>query len=696
MKLSSRFHSLSCAALALLLLAPSVSTASISDDSLALTCERIPDLLRAYLQKHVRFHALNGELRMRAVDSYLKRIDPSKTLLLRAEADTLRTTLAGTFHDVRSGKCASLIELDADIVQRYRNMEGEVRAMLADESYAVDPSVMLVIDPEKRGYPETPAERSELYAKLVHFQISNYLSSDMELAEAKEKLTHRYELMTRRATERDAEDVYASFLDAFATALDPHSNYMSAEVLEDFQIGMGLSLEGIGVALSYRDGYSVVERIIPGGAADELDVLEPKDKIIAVAQKDGEFVDVIDMNLRDVVRLIRGKRGTKVHLTVLRQGEQTERLKVTIVRDKINLEDGAAKLRFEDVNVEGKKYKLAVLELPSFYGGQNASERQSSDDMRSLLKQAKAEKADGLLLDLWRNGGGLLPNSVEIAGFFIDEGSVVAVQDEFAKLSVLEDPDDAIVWDGPMVVLQSRASASASEIVAGAMKDYGRAVLVGDDHSFGKGTVQSMVPLRTGLGALKVTTALFFRPGGESTQHSGVASDIVIPSLLGTREVGEQHQDYSLPGQRIDPFLGTSTNGKQPWPAVTPELIAELSRRSAERVSKSEDFAEIQEQIERAESRASVVHLAEILQENEEAAKKNAEPEASDDDKDTAKPEASDSDEAEAGGDDKEADSAVAAIESEESETEDPTPKPTPQQLEALQILGDYVSLAQR
>ena len=646
---------------AVLLILPGVASARTSD-SLHLTCERIPDLLRAYLQKHVRFHALNSELRTRAVNSYLKRVDPSKTLLLRGEVNTLRATLAGTFHDVRSGKCSSLLELDADIVERYRSMEQEVRTILGKPNYAVDESVMLVIDPEKRGHPQTAEERTALYEKLVHFQISNYISSDMALSEAKEKLIHRYELMTRRAEERDAEDVYSTFLDAFATALDPHSNYMSAEVLEDFQIGMGLSLEGIGVALSYRDGYSVVERIIPGGAADELKVLEPKDKIIAVAQKDGDFVDVIDMNLRDVVRLIRGKRGTKVHLTVLRQGEHTERLKVTIVRDKINLEEGAAKLRFEEIEVGERKVKLAVLELPSFYGGQNASERQSSDDVRSLIQQANEEKADGLLLDLWRNGGGLLPNSVEIAGFFIDEGSVVAVQDEFAKLSVLDDPDDEILWDGPLVVLQSRASASASEIVAGAMKDYARAVVVGDDHSFGKGTVQSMVPLRSGLGALKVTTALFFRPGGESTQHSGVPSDIVIPSLLGTREVGEKHQDYSLPSQKIDPFIKPSTNGKRNWPVVTSSLVAELSRRSQARVQSREDFAEIQEQIAEVESRASVIHLAEMLQENEEAAKKAEE----------------------ANGKDGEAEVAPT----------DPEEISTPQQAEALRILGDYVALA--
>ncbi|MBW2696759.1 MAG: tail-specific protease, partial [Deltaproteobacteria bacterium] len=408
-------------------------------------------------------------------------------------------------------------------------------------------------------------------------------------------------------------------------ALDPHSNYLSHDVLEDFQISMELSLDGIGVALSSRDGYSVVEKVIPGGAADGLDVLEPKDKIIAVAQDGEEPVDIIDMDLRDVVRLIRGKRGTKVHLTILRQAETTERFRVSIVRDKISLEEQAAKLRFEDVVIEGEKKKIAILELPSFYGGRNPGERQSSNDVEKLLEKARKAKADGLILDLSRNGGGLLENSVEITGFFIKKGGVVAVKDTFSKVQVLKDRDANILWDLPMVVLTSRVSASASEIVAGALKDYRRAVIVGDGHTFGKGTVQSMVPLPEGLGALKVTTALFFRPGGKSTQHEGVHSDVVVPSIFGTDDFGEMHQTYSLPSQSIDAFvddddvpsLDSSQDGA-PWVAVTPEILAELSRRSAARVAEDQDLIDVQERIAKAEERNGVVHLEELMKEQAE------------------------------------------------------------------------------
>ncbi len=513
--------------LPLLLLGPSATSPASAD---GLSCDRVPELLKAYLNKHYSFRYLNDELRKRTMETYVKRIDPSKSLFLIEEAAALEKQLQGVFHDIRRGDCSALLEIRLDVIARYEGAENFVREYVNNDDYELDTSVELIIDPDRRARPRSSEDQDDLYRRLIHFQMSNYLSNGEELSEAKRKLTHRYELMTRRARELEEQDVYGAFLDSFASALDPHSNYFTAEAVEDFQIGMELSLEGIGVALTSRDGYSVVERIIPDGAAAKAGGLEPKDKIIAVAQAEGEFVDIIDMDLRDVVRLIRGKRGTTVRLSILRQKDATERFVVSIVRAKIKLEDQAAALRFEQVSgADGQSLKLAVLELPSFYGGRNPTERQSSRDMRELLRKVKEEKADGLLLDLSRNGGGLLENSVEIAGFFIRNGGVVAVKDTYSKVQVLRDPDDSLLYGGPMVLLTSRVSASASEIVAGAMKDYRRAIVVGDDHTFGKGTVQSMVNLPQDLGALKVTTALFFRPGGNSTQHGVCARTSCSP-----------------------------------------------------------------------------------------------------------------------------------------------------------------------
>ncbi|MDG2333653.1 MAG: carboxy terminal-processing peptidase [Myxococcota bacterium] len=660
-----------------------------------LNCSRIPELSRTLLHKHISFHYVNDELRQRIVDNYVKRLDASKSLYLAEEVEGLKKQLRAVIQQIRDDDCSALLAIQTDQVSRYESLQNFATEMLADENYELDTDAILIIDPDKRAFAPNSEAQNELVSKLIHFQMSNYVSSDMALPEAREKLTHRYELMTRRAKEKTNEDLYAEYLDAFATALDPHSNYLSQEVLEDFQISMGLSLEGIGVALSTKDGYSVVEKIIPGGAAAGLKVLEPQDKIIAVAQDGTEPVDIIDMDLRDVVRLIRGKRGTTVHLTVLRQGETTERFQVSIVRDKINLEEQAAKIRFEEVEIEGEKQKIAVLELPSFYGGNEPGGRQSSSDVAALLNEAKEEKAVGLVLDLSRNGGGLLETSVDIAGLFIEDGGIVATRDTFSQVQVLRDPNARIAWDGPLVVLISRVSASASEIVAGALKDYRRAVIVGDDHSFGKGTVQSMVPLPEGLGALKVTTALFFRPGGRSTQHTGVASDVIIPSIFGTDDFGEAHQTYSLPTQSITSFLEIADTAKADGPAwqpITPALIQELALRSNKRVETNEDLIKIRERIAKTDERNGVVHLAELMKEQEEE-------EAAEKENKDGEPAAEESENAEAAASssgDKTNDLAAADTQGSESEDsadasdEDP---PSPQQLEAVQILADLIQL---
>jgi carboxyl-terminal processing protease len=600
------------------LLAPLASAAA---EGMSLGCAQVPRLIDAFLQQHVAYHELTPELRERLAETYLDRLDPSRTVLLEGDARLVRSTLADVLDRVREGSCTDVSDVQRLVLQRYQEMEKFVRAYVTREDYAIDESVELISDPKKRGFPANREEREALYRKLVHFQISNYVAAEVPLAEAVQKLVHRYELMTRRASEVTQEDLLANLLDSFAHTLDPHSQYLSAEMLEDFQIGMALSLEGIGVALSSRDGYTIVERIIPGGAADRLNVLRENDKIIAVAQETGEFVDVIDMALRDVVRMIRGERGTQVRLTVLRQGDTTERFAISIVRDKIDLSEQAAKLEYEERAVGDRKLKLAVLDLPSFYGDPDPGKRQSPADVARLLDEARAAKADGLLLDLSRNGGGRLEDAVAISGFFLREGGIVAIQESGARPKVLNDPDDGVRWAGPLVVLVSRISASASEILVGALKDYRRGVVVGDDYTFGKGTVQSVSPLPRGLGALKTTTALFFRPGGASTQHSGVASDVVLPSLF-SDEFSERKQPYSLPSRSIEPFLGNRANSDasgQHWQPVTADVIQTLGERSRARVEVSAEFAKIRQDLAEAEQKEGVIRLAEILKKRDDS-----------------------------------------------------------------------------
>lgn len=656
------------------------TTAVPRSASAGLGCGDIPDLITIYFQKHIRFHQLSEELRHRTIENYLRRLDPQRVLFLEADVEEISDSLENIFRETEKGDCSRLRELQQEIASRHREVEGFVRGFVGSDEYKMDPTAELLLDPDERGHPKTKEERDALLRILSHFGISNYLSSETELPEAKRRLIHRYELQTRRSVEKRREDIYAEFLDAFATSLDPHSGYLSADDVEDFQIQMQLSLEGIGVALTERDGYAVVEQIIPGGAADRLEVLEPKDKIIAVAEDGEPPVDVIDMALRDVVRLIRGKKGTRVHLTILRQGENTERFQVAIQRDTIDLMEQAAKLSLETVVEDGRKLKIAVLDLPSFYGDQDPSKRKGSRDVARLLLQVKESKADGLILDLSRNGGGLLEDAVAISGFFIREGGIVAVKESDEKEGrVMPDPDDGILFNGPMVILVSRWSASASEILAGALKDYRRALIVGDDHTFGKGTVQSVFPLRPGLGALKITTALFFRPGGASTQNSGVAADVMFPSLLSTNAFGERHKRNSLSAQQIPPFRGDEANGddeKTQWEPITRPMVAVLAGRSKRRTLENEYFQEIERELADREDDDGVVRLAELIREREEA---NGRDESSKDGVPRS---------GEAGSTD--ADTAGVAVPTDPEEDADPSP----QIREALEILTDMITLS--
>ena len=345
-----------------------------------------------------------------------------------------------------------------------------------------------------------------------------------------------------------------------------------------------------------------------------------------------------------------------------------ERRRVKIVRDRIDLEQQAAKLDIREVKQGDRTYKLGLLELPSFYGdGDPRTRRQGSRDVRRLLYEAREAKVDGIVLDLSRNGGGLLDDAVKITGFFIREGGVVAVRDTEEANSIHKDPDRGILYSGPLVILTSRISASASEILAGAMKDYGRAVIVGDDHTFGKGTVQSMLPLgRPDLGALKVTTGIFFRPGGASTQLAGVSADVVLPSLLATDRIGERVHENALEPETVRQFrTAVSPGRKGSWKPVTDEMVAELARRSAERVNKDEAFQEIIAAINEREADDGVIRLAEMNDDGNDEATTGS-----------------------LGGDTA---STAAPTEGDADEEDD---EPTPHAEEALRVLADLIQLS--
>src|SRR5687768_10333789 len=617
-----------------------LSLAATAPEAPMLECEDLAPIMGMLERGHYAREQVETVAEKRSVDQFIESLDPSKNLLLDGDVQKLRAELPKLFGSMRRGDCLTLARAGDLVIERVREDLKIVKGLLT-ESYQLDENVELVLDPDQRGYAKTTDERAQRIRNMVHFQVSNFLVGGIDLPTAKKKVLHRYELGVKRVERRRSKDELPGlYAEAYATALDPHSSFLSAETLADFQIHMRLSLEGIGAVLRSEDGFTIVQELVPGGQADKLKSLRPKDKITAVAQDGEEPVDVIDMDLRDVVGMIRGPKGTKVKLSILREKPEPKTFDVTIVRDKIDVQEQAAKITYETKKRGNRQIKIAVIELPSFYGGDREG-RSSYIDMRRLLSEAREKNVDGVVLDLSKNGGGLLEDAVRISGLFMKTGGIVATKSSEGDVEVLEDDDPSVVFNGPLVVLTSPVSASASEILAGALKDYQRAVIVGGGPStFGKGTVQKLQMLPRNLGALKITTGMFFLPSGHSTQQSGVGSDIVIPSILGSYDLGEKSLDYSLAPQSTKPFVSAEANSNNPrekWKPVSSVVLPKLKDRSALRVSQNAVMKEIQKELVEAKKKQGKVKLLDLRKEAMEAkknGKKAGEEEEPEDDSD--------------------------------------------------------------
>jgi len=589
-----------------------------------LLCSHLQHIQKGFLNNHIVYKTYNSALEKRVIDQFIEKLDPSKIYFLQEDVEKIASLMKDIYPNTQKDKCNPILDSYDIYVQRVKE-----RAKFGEEylskNYKFDKNVELVIDPKKREYFKNKAEQDDFHRKYAHFQIANYLASGMKLGEAKQQLQRRLARNVKNLTAQKKEDVYAYYLDSFAGALDPHSSFFSQDVREDFDIQMGLQLEGIGATLSSQDGYTVIENVIAGGSAAKSGLIEPQDKIISVAQGEkGKMETVIDEQLRDVVKKIRGPKGTKVRLTILRKVQgKTKRLEVTLVRDKINLEDDAAQISYMDKEVNGQKKKIAIVDLPSFYSANRRGGRSSANDLKKLLKEARAKKADGVLLDLSNNGGGSLEDAVKIAGLFMKTGNVVETQGSNNVIDQMADDEPDIDFPGPLVILTSRLSASASEIVAGALQDYKRAVIVGADHTFGKGSVQSVMPLPTELGALKVTVGMFYIPGGQSTQHRGVSADVVLPGPYSTEEIGEKSLDYSLPPKALSPFVSDEAyvkSGRDAWVPLDNDTVKKLREKSEKRIASNEEFKKILTNLKKAEEEKNKpVKLADILKDKDKA-----------------------------------------------------------------------------
>ena len=567
-------------------------------DSFALNCQQVRQLVGVYFKMHYSYHEFDDELSRRTLDNYVKAWDPGKVYFLKSDVKQFEDKYATKLDDmIMDSDCRAAEDIAKVYGKRFAERQKVIKEWIsAKHDFKVDEYMM--IDRKKLEYATTAEEISGRWRERVKFQLLQLKGTLKDVEKAKEKLNKRYALAEKRQNEMSMDDTFNIFLNSFSLALDPHSEYMSTESLEDFRISTRLSLEGIGAVLRSEDGFTTIQSLVPGGAAANTGKVKVDDKIIAVAQGEEPPVDVIDMDLREVVKLIRGARATEVRLTLVREeAGKTSQIVVPIIRAQIQLKDRAAKstvfpVSMKDAAGAEKNIKIGVIDLPSFYmdfeGRQNHEKgyKSSSVDMLAEINKLKKANVDGIVVDLRSNGGGSLDESIDIAGFFVDKGPVVQIKDTRGSVFVQRD-ENGKVFSGPLVVMINRQSASASEIFAGAIQDYGRGLIVGDAHTFGKGTVQNLNDIDEKLGAIKVTISKFYRPSGSSTQLKGVESDIVLPDLMDEYEIGEKHYDYALPWEKINP------SDFRAFSLVAPDVVKNIREASKERVQKDKGFEKV-------------------------------------------------------------------------------------------------------
>ncbi len=575
--------------------------------------------------KHYSQKPTDDALSSAAFDLYLKQLDFQKRFLWQEDVDRLTEYRNKIDDAIRRGRL-ELPLVGRDILNQRISQVQEVVAELLQNN--IDPTVIesMETDPEKLDYVVDLTELRARWKNIIKAQtLGSYISlreddigvdddgallpvdAEMEvelLLKAREKVGKTTRNRLKRMFEETPQDHYDRYLNVISHAFDPHTSYLPPTTKEDFDIQMSGSLEGIGATLREDDGYIKVVRVIPGSAAARQGQLEADDIILKVAEGAADAIDITDTRIRDAVSLIRGKKGTEVRLTVKKADGR--RQVIPIIRDVVEIAETFVK--GTTVTDEKSGQTFGYIKIPSFYRDYSGkTDRNCTDDLRNELKKQGKANISGLILDLRNNGGGSLSDAVSVTGLFIKTGPVVQIRSGSGKIRVMSDDDRSVEYSGPMIVLVNRFSASASEILAGALQDYGRALIVGDKHTHGKGTVQALLDLDRfvnlrgmekymPLGAVKVTIQKFYRISGESTQEKGVSPDVVLPSRLDGLESGEKYLDNALPWDHI------ASANYQHW-EDSPEDIAALQRLSDARIKQDEDFQEIISDADNAEKR---------------------------------------------------------------------------------------------
>ncbi|HXH03643.1 MAG TPA: carboxy terminal-processing peptidase [Candidatus Competibacteraceae bacterium] len=543
--------------------------------------QAIAGLLSHY---HYRQAKLDDKLSTIILGAYLEALDFNRLYFLRSDVQGFERKYRIALDDaLQGGDLRPAYEIFNLYQQRLAERTAWVSKQL-QKPFDFGRDEELELERKNAPWAASSAELDEIWRKRLKNELLALMLVGQKEPEARKTLQSRYESRLKRTLQSNSEDVFQTYMNAVARSFDPHTAYFSPRASENFNIEMRLSLEGIGTVLRMEEEEIKVLELVPGGPADLSKQIKPGDNIIGVAQgDDGPMVDVVGWRLDDVVDLIRGQRGSVVRLQLIPEGGRASGITKTVrlVRDTVKLDKKAAQSEIKTLQANGRSYRIGVITIPTFYSDFAAAQRGDADyrsttrDVRRLLEQLNREKIDGLLIDLRQNGGGSLAEAVELTGLFIQEGPVVQVRNSRGEVEVEQDPDPSLLYDGPLGVLLDRYSASASEIFAGAIQDYGRGLLIGDP-TFGKGTVQTLIDLGRFMprndppaGQLKLTVAKFYRVNGSSTQHKGVMPDISLPSAYDAEEVGESAQPQALPWDEIAP---APYRGSQRLRSLVPEL----------------------------------------------------------------------------------------------------------------------------
>ena len=559
------------------------------------TARRVVSLLES---RHMAKPTIDDETAKKWCNTYLKDLDPQKYYFLQGDVDEFMP-LATTLDDkIRAGN----LDFSRLVFDRFLKRSDERLAMVQEllkekPDFQVEESI--IDDPDHIEYPKDNALARDRMRKRIKLELLQAKIDGEKEDEAVKKLAIKYRDRNRMVHQFNGSDLLEFYLSALSRTFDPHTTYMSKDSVEDLiQQSLQLSLTGIGAVLQSEDGFAIIKELIPGGPAEKDGRLQPEDKILAIQKDDGTEIDLVEQRLRDVVRHIRGEANTHVRL-VVQPSDSKDKKVLDIIRQKVELGESHAKGQILETEAAGRKMKLGVIYLPAFYGDTEAVQKGDVDavsctnDCKKLIDGFKAKGVEAVMLDLRGNGGGLLNEAISLSGLFIDKGPVVQVKD-VSGVKVLPDEDEGTAWDGPFVLLIDRQSASASEIFAGVIKDYGRGLIIGDASTFGKGTVQSIQPITDSflsrrsnvptMGALKLTIQQFYRVNGDSTQIRGVEPDIHIPSLFDQAEFGEGKMENALK------FDHVAERPHDQYNKVPADLVANLNSLSEKRRAASEKF----------------------------------------------------------------------------------------------------------